>query len=123
MIFFYSNKHKHKMALARKSKKMTTEMIQNAIRLESKIKGAGWFGWDVSDRPTRFNINNLELGWTAWRLRGDKKVFWYNVYSDTFQNDKPIRSEYKRRCPGCNTEMDPLYPSQYCSRSCMYDNI
>lgn len=127
MNFISRKTYKIKMYSARKKANANFKLkMQNEerIRKESQIKSSGWFGFHVgSERPRRIRIDNLEMGWTAWKFQNNNEIFWYNVLNDVFQDERPERSEYIRRCPGCKDKMDLTYPSQFCSRSCMYENV
>jgi hypothetical protein len=104
----------------------TKFVAQEKIREECQIKGSGWFGFQVGKtRPRRIRMDNLELGWTAWKFTWSSQIFWYNALTDVFQEVRPVRREQgrTRKCPGCDYEMELTYPSQFCSRSCMYENV
>jgi hypothetical protein len=136
------------MFTSKKRKQLKT--YQEKIRQECQIKGAGWFGFQAGkSRPRRIRMDNLELGWTAWKFNSSSEIFWYNTLTDIFQEVKPKRDDEivltppsspgtldcsrreptefggssTRKCPGCNYEMELTYPSQFCSRSCMYENV
>ena len=107
-----------------KNTEMTQDEKQNAIQLECRVKSCGWYGFRAGPkRPRRIYIDKLEFGWTVWQFEDDSTIIWYNTYSESFQDEKPERSEYTRSCPGCKEPMKMTQPSQFCSRSCMYQNL
>ena len=106
---------------------------KTAIRKETMDKGMGWYGFSSGKKcPRRVADSTLEVGWTAWVFgedtgkagsRARTATIWYNVYSDTFEESKPERRSFTRKCPGCDSQLDQSWCSQYCSRSCMYNDI
>ena len=104
---------------------MTSLKCQNAIKHEIKNKGCGWWGFSVGSRPRRVPDPELESdGWTAWIFPRIQNHVWYNERSDHFQTEKPSNREnvFIRKCPGCSSALELTWPSQYCSRSCMYND-